>query len=288
MDIKTGIVNELKAKYPLSEPDILGEQNKKEFVKLFGTFLRFRNILSSFDEFEGNEILSERDLQDYMSRYQDTYQWIKEHQENHDSTDIIDDIVYEIELMKQIEINIDYILLLVAKYKESHCEDKELLVSIQKAIDSAPNLRSKKQLIEGFIAELNNDDDVITGWQGYVSEQKEKALQEIIETEKLKPEETRRFIEDSFEAGEIKTTGTDIDNLLPPVSRFGGSNRAKKKETVIEKLKAFFEKFFGVVVSWFTSTDTGNNVEYECHTNSEDKLKAAEPTSTFNESASTR
>ena len=196
--------------------------------------------------------------------------------------------MYEIELMKQIEINIDYILLLVAKYKESHCEDKELLVSIQKAIDSAPNLRSKKQLIEGFIAELNNDDDVITGWQGYVSEQKEKALQEIIETEKLKPEETRRFIEDSFEAGEIKTTGTDIDNLLPPVSRFGGSNRAKKKETVIEKLKAFFEKFFGVVVSWFTSTDTGNNVEYECHTNSEDKLKAAEPTSTFNESASTR
>ena len=239
------IVEKLKTQYPLSEPDIIGEQNKKDFVKLFGAFLKVRNILSSFDEFEGRDLLTERDLQDYMSRYQDTYQWIKDHKV-HDVADVIDDIVYEIELVKQIEINIDYILLLVAKYKDSHGEDKEVLVSIQKAMDSSPNLRSKKKLIEGFIAKLNDIDDVLLGWRDFVSAKKEQELDVIIQEEKLKPEETHKFMEDSFEAGEIKTTGADIDKLLPPVSRFGGGNRAKKKETVIEKLKNFFNMFFRV------------------------------------------
>lgn len=239
------IVEKLKTQYPLSEPDIIGEQNKKDFVKLFGAFLKVRNILSSFDEFEGRDLLTERDLQDYMSRYQDTYQWIKDHKV-HDVADVIDDIVYEIELVKQIEINIDYILLLVAKYKDSHSEDKEVLVSIQKAMDSSPNLRSKKKLIEGFIAGLNDIDDVLLGWRDFVSAKKEQELDVIIQEEKLKPEETHKFMEDSFEAGEIKTTGSDIDKLLPPVSRFGGGNRAKKKETVIEKLKNFFNMFFRV------------------------------------------
>lgn len=240
------VVETLETKYPLAQPDIVGEQNKKDFVKLFGTFLRLRNILSSFDEFEGNEIFSERDLQDYMSRYQDTYQWIKDHQSDRDSADVTDDIVYEIELMKQIEINIDYILLLVAKYKDSQSKDKEVLVSIQKAVESSSSLRSKKSLIAGFIAGLNDIDDVLLGWRDFVCEQKEKALDEIIRTEKLKPEETWKFIEDSFESGEVKTTGTAIDKLLPPVSRFGDGNRAKKKETVIDKLKTFFEMFFDV------------------------------------------
>lgn len=239
------IVEKLKTQYPLSEPDIIGEQNKKDFVKLFGAFLKVRNILSSFDEFEGRDLLTERDLQDYMSRYQDTYQWIKDHKV-HDVADVIDDIVYEIELVKQIEINIDYILLLVAKYKDSHGEDKEVLVSIRKAMDSSPNLRSKKKLIEEFIARLNDIDDVLLGWRDFVSAKKEQELDVIIQEEKLKPEETHKFMEDSFEAGEIKTTGADIDKLLPPVSRFGGGNRAKKKETVIEKLKNFFNMFFRV------------------------------------------
>ena len=241
------IVEQLEKKYPLYEPDIIGEQNKKEFLKLFGAFLRMRNILSSFDEFEGKEILSERDLQDYMSRYQDTYQWIKEHREKHDSTNVIDDIVYEIELVKQIAINIDYILMLVAKYKETHGEDKDVLVSIRKAMDSSPNLRSKKALIEEFIAGLNDIDDVVNYWQEFVTDSKEKALAEIIQEENLKPEETRKFIEESLQNGEIKTTGTNIDNLLQPVSRFGAGNRAQKKGNVIEKLQKFFEMFFGTL-----------------------------------------
>ncbi len=71
-------------------------------------------------------------------------------------------------------------------------------------------------------------------------------MQTIITEEKLKPEDTRKFIENAFRDGEIKTAGTDIDKLMPPVSRFGGGGRAKKKQGVIDKLKAFFEKYFGI------------------------------------------
>jgi len=149
-------------------------------------------------------------------------------------------------LIKQIEINIDYILMLVKKYHDSHLEDKEVLITIRKAIDASPELRSKKQLIEAFIAGINEVDDVMNGWNEYVYEQRESDLNQIIKEEKLKPEETRKFIENAFREGEVKTVGTDIDKIMPPVSRFGGGNRAQKKQTIIDKLKAFFEKYFGI------------------------------------------
>ena len=156
----------------------------------------------------------------------------------------------------QADRNIDYILMLVKKYHDTHCEDKEVLVTIKKAIDASPELRSKKQLIETFIAGINDVDDVMTEWHDYVAEQRENDLVTIIKEEKLKEEETRRFLENSFREGEVKTVGTDIDKLLPPVSRFGGGNRAKKKQGVIEKLKNFFEKYFGIGGSIsFTRTD---------------------------------
>ena len=154
--------------------------------------------------------------------------------------------MYEIELIRQIEINIDYILLLVKKYHDGNCVDKEILVSIRKAVDASPELRSKKQLIESFIAGINNVDDVMTEWRSFVAEEKEKQLTEIIAEEKLNEEATRKFVSDAFRNGEVKTTGTDIDKLMPPTSRFGGGNRAAKKQTIIEKLKAFFERFFGI------------------------------------------
>jgi hypothetical protein len=92
-----------------------------------------RNLLLSFDDFKGNELISERDLQDYLGRYQDLRdEWKQKRQE---STDITDDVVFEIELIRQIEINIDYILMLVKKYHDTHCENKEVLITIHKAID---------------------------------------------------------------------------------------------------------------------------------------------------------
>jgi len=240
------MIDELVTKFPLTDERITGEQRQKEFIVLFGAILRMRNLLSSFDEFSGNEILSERDLQDYLGRYQDLRDEWKDRKPKGDKEDIIDDIVFEIELIKQIEINIDYILMLVKKYHDSHCDDKEVLITIQKAIDASPELRSKKALIENFIAGINDVSDVMVEWRQYVAEEKERQLVQLIQEENLKEEETRKFIEVAFRDGSVKTTGTDIDKLMPPMSRFGGGNRAEKKQGVIAKLMTFFERFFGI------------------------------------------
>ena len=136
--------------------------------------------------------------------------------------------------------------MLVQKYHDTHCQDKEVLITIKKAIDASPELRSKKALIENFIDGINDVSDVMIEWREYVAAQKEKQLTDIISQENLKPDETRKFIDNSFRDGQIKTTGTDIDKIMPPISRFGGGDRAKKKQSIIEKLKAFFERFFGI------------------------------------------
>ena len=240
------MIEELTTKFPLTDERITGEQNQKEFIMLFGAILRMRNLLSSFDEFAGHEILSERDLQDYLGRYQDLRDEWKNRRPTGEKEDITDDIVFEIELIKQIEINIDYILMLVKKYHDSHCDDKEVLITIQKAIDASPELRSKKALIENFIAGINDVTDVMVEWREYVAQEKERQLTEIIRDENLKENETRKFMEIAFRDGAVKTIGTDIDKLLPPMSRFGGGNRAEKKQGVIAKLLGFFERFFGI------------------------------------------
>ena len=240
------MIDDLTEKFPLTEERITGESNQKEFIVLFGAILRMRNLLSSFDEFAGAEILSDRDFQDYLGRYQDLRDEWQNRKPGGEKEDITDDIVFEIELIKQIEINIDYILMLVKKYHDSHCDDKEVLITIQKAIDASPELRSKKALIENFIAGINDVSDVMIEWRNYVAEEKEKQLVAIITEENLKPEETRKFIENAFRDGAVKTTGTDIDKLMPPMSRFGGGNHDEKKKNIIDKLLTFFERFFGI------------------------------------------
>ena len=273
------MMDDLTSKFPFSEPQIIGEQNQKDFISLFGAILRMRNLLSAFDEFAGKEMISERDLQDYLGRYQDLRDEWNERRKRGESTDIIDDIVFEVELIKQIEINIDYILMLVKKYHDSHCEDKEVLVTIKKAIDASPELRSKKALIETFIAGINDVEDVMTEWHDYVAEKREEELVQIIKDEKLKEPETRKFIENAFRDGEIKTTGTDIDKLMPPVSRFGGGNRAAKKQGVIDKLKSFFEKFFGVGGSF--SADMPKTENYADIATEQPLMMVAEDTATY-------
>ena len=240
------MIEELTTKFPLTEERITGEQRQKEFIVLFGAILRMRNLLTSFDEFAGSEILSERDFQDYLGRYQDLRDEWKNRKPGGEKEDITDDIVFEIELIKQIEINIDYILMLVQKYHDSHCDDKEILITIQKAVDASPELRSKKALIETFIAGINDVSDVMLEWRTFVAEEKERQLVTIIQEENLKDEETRHFMDSAFRDGSVKTTGTDIDKLMPPISRFGGGNRTVKKQAIIDKLMAFFNRFFGI------------------------------------------
>ncbi len=269
------MIEELVEKFPLSEPRIVREQNQKDFISLFGAVLRMRNLLVSFDEFRGMELISERDLQDYLGRYQDLRDEWKARREVGESTDITDDIVFEVELIKQIEINIDYILTLVKKYHDTHCEDKEVLITINRAIDASPELRSKKQLIVTFIAGINDIDDVMIEWHDYVVQQREYDLEAIIAEERLNPENTRKFLDNAFRDGEIKTAGTDIDKLMPPVSRFGGSGRAQKKQVVIDKLKVFFDKYFGMGGSDSFMKFEYKTAEFERHS-SDDILMVAD------------
>ena len=163
---------------------------------------------------------------------------------------INDDVVFEIELIKLVEINIDYILMLVKEYAKDGNKDKEILVSIDKAVNSSMNLRSKLQLIHDFIKTVTPQTELDGDWKKFIEEQRAKDLETIITEEKLKKEETLKFIENSFRDGLIKTTGTDIDSILPPISRFGGGgNRAEKKKKVIEKLMEFFEKYLELFYS---------------------------------------
>ena len=238
------LIDELSGEFPLGQP-IIGEQKQKDFIKLYGNILRLKNILRAFDQFAGHELLPERDFQDYQSVYLDLYQAYRPKTDG-DKENINDDITFEIELIRQVEINIDYILMLVMKYHESNCKDKSILGTIDRAIDSSIQLRSKKDLIHGFINTVNAATDVDRDWQSYVQQQKQQELEQIIAEEKLKPAEAQRFVANAFRDGALKTTGTDIDQILPPVSRFGGGNRTEKKKTIIQRLAQFFEKYFGI------------------------------------------
>lgn len=236
------IVELLLSRYPVGVP-IEGEKAQKDFIGLYSSLLRVMNILSAFDQFEAQKLLSDREMQDYQSEYIDLYDKFRRHV---DKEDISDDIVFEIELVKQVEVNIDYILALVKKYHDEHCLDKEAVASIMKAVDSSLQLRSKKELIKAFLDSINVNTDVDKDWETFVLEQKEEDLTRIIKEERLKPEATRRYMDESFEAGALKTNGTAVDDIMPPVSRFGGGNRAGKKQGIIDKLRAFFEKYFGL------------------------------------------
>lgn len=239
------LVAELQERFPVGEM-IIGEQNQKDFIKLYSAILKVRNILTTFDEFEGNEILSERDVQDYHSMYINLYNEFRNVNRG-DSENVNDDIVFEMELIKQVEINIDYILALIRKYHEGHLMDKEIVVSIQKAIDSSLELRNKKDLIADFIESLTPASDVDDDWHSFVDEKKLEELDKIIIGENLNKEETYGFIQNAFRDGYVQTTGTLITKVLPPVSRFTpGGERTRLRDTVLEKLVAFFNRFWDI------------------------------------------
>ena len=238
------LVEQLQNEFPEGQT-ILGEDAERRFVALFGSLLKSINILSAFDQFEGRHIITDRQLQDYQSNYLDLQEKWRRRRPG-DKENINDDLVFETELIRQVEINIDYILLLVQKYHDSNCTNKEILVNISKAIGSSIQLRSKKELIENFIGSVNADTDVEKSWKDFVRQRKDEDLKEIIDSEHLKPQETRTFIDNSFRDGQVRTTGTDIDRILPPMSRFGGGDRQEKKKSVINKIQAFFERYFGL------------------------------------------
>lgn len=239
------LVAELQEKFPVGER-IIGEQNQKDFIKLYSAILRVRNILATFDEFAGNEILSERDVQDYHSAYIDLYNEFRKNVEE-EKENINDDVVFEMELIKQVEINIDYVLGLIKKYHEDHIKNRELLVDINKAIDSSVELRNKKDLINQFITSLDVHSIVDEDWRKFVEEKKVEELEQIIKNENLDRDATYKFIKNAFRDGSVPATGTAISKVLPPVSRFSPTGeRSQKRESVLSKLTSFFERFFDI------------------------------------------
>ena len=151
------------------------------------------------------------------------------------------------ELIKSIEVNIDYILNLVKKYHDSNMQDKEVLVTINKAIMASPDLRNKKDLILAFIDSLEVNSDVYSDFQDFMNSKKKEELDKIIKEENLNRERTYKFIRKSFEQGKVDTNGTEISDILPPMSMFSKDNsRQKKKNKVIDKILEFFDKFFSL------------------------------------------
>ena len=198
--------------------------------------------LSSFDEFAGKEILTERDVQDYHSQYLRIYDELRPQGKEKDNVN--DDLVFEIELIKQVEINIDYILMLIKKYHAGHMEDKEIKVNILKSVDASIELRSKKDLIENFIDSLTPTSNVDEDWKKYVNEQKITELNKIIEEENLNKEETYKYVNNAFKNGYVQENGIQINKVLPPLPIIDPQKRRqKKRETVIQKIIAFFNRF---------------------------------------------
>lgn len=238
---------ELLTKFPLGEP-IVGEESKKAFIKLIGAILRLKNILTAFDDFRGNQILTQRDFQDYQSIYLNLYAEFR-NANDAEKERINDDIVFEIELIKQVEINVDYILMLVEEYlkKKGSGKDKEIRANIDRAISSSPSLRNKKDLIEQFVDGVSTKGKVDEQWQAFVAAKKSEELQRIIQDENLNAEETHVFVENAFRDGSLSLSGTSITRILPPHSRFDkGNSHSTKKQTVLEKLSFFFERFLGL------------------------------------------
>ncbi|GAA0258051.1 type I restriction endonuclease subunit R [Rhodanobacter caeni] len=240
-------IAELVTGFPLGTA-IIGEAARKAFIKLFGSILRLKNILTAFDDFAGQEILTEREFQDYQSIYLNLYAEFRSTAEA-EKESINDDVVFEIELIKQVEINVDYILLLVERYlkKKGTGEDKEIRANIERAVNASPSLRNKKDLIEDFVDSVTTKSKVDAQWQAFVAARKSEELERIIAEENLNAEAARSFIENAFRDGSIPTSGTAITTVLPPVSRFSrDNNHAAKKQSVLDKLTAFFERYFGL------------------------------------------
>ena len=241
------LISSLETNFPLSE-SIVGESAQKEFIRLFGSILKLKNILDAFDDFEENEVIDDRIFQDYQS----LYLWYAEIYGHPDveKESIIDDVVFEIELIKSVEINVDYILMLVEEYlkKKGQAGDQEIRDSIQRAVNSSPSLRSKKDLIDKFVNSVSTTLPIGKEWVKFIEARMDKELDRIIRDEALNSLEAKTFVKNAFRDGTIPETGTAITKILPPTSRFGqNSDHATKKYTVLNKLVGFFERYHGLI-----------------------------------------
>ncbi len=238
------LIKELLSQFPITEK-IDGEEKKKQFIALYGRILKLCNILTTFDEFEGNELLNSRQVQDYHSLYIDLYNEFRKDREEDENENINDDVVFEMELIKQVEITLDYIFTLIKKYHKEHIEDKDLLCDINKAIDASVQLRNKRDLINLFIKSLSSSSLVDDEWLKFTALKKKEELEHIIKEQDLNPNKTHELIEKAFSNGILETNGVAFAEILPNVTRFSASNERGKTRSIVEKkLNDFFNRFY--------------------------------------------
>lgn len=237
-------VKELQEKYTCGE-EIKREKDKKAFVKLMGHILKLNNILNSFEEFEEEEEkLEDGIFQTYIGMYNDIYIDRKEKQ---DKASIEDDLEFEMELVKQIEINIDYILNLIEKYnKEHNLKSKDKIISdIENAIKSSIELRYKEDLIKEFINKVNVSGDILRDWSEFFNKKKEEELNQIIDEENLNLKETKDFLQNAFEENEIELSflGGIINKILKVGKGLFSKGSIENQERIKKILKDYYNKF---------------------------------------------
>ena len=280
------VVKELNEKFPDID-NIATEEDKKEFSKLFGEYLRIENILQNYDEFTSLkaskdldlndseavkafkdiyhvtddeiknmqciDVLTDRKVQDYRSAYNDIRDWLRR-EKNGDTVEKskIDwnDVVFEIDLLKSQEINLDYILELIFEHNKK-AEDKPALIEeIRRIIRASVGNRAKESLIVDFINETDLDTikdktDIIESFFKYAQCRQKKEAEELIAGESLKEEEAKRYIAVSLKREYVSENGTDFNNILPKMSPLNPMYLTKKHK-VLQLLSAFVEKFKGV------------------------------------------
>ncbi|MFA5564901.1 MAG: type I restriction endonuclease subunit R [Acidimicrobiia bacterium] len=240
-------VAELLGRFSAGER-IDSEGDQRDFVVLFGEIVKLENILTSFDEFENDRRLSDRQAQDFRSEYL-RIRDERRPQDTGDKEPIIDDLVFEIELIKQVEISVDYILMLVAKRQAEvgDGEDVEIRAEISRAVNASPTLRNKRDLIERFVDSVSLTAAVDEEWETFIAKARQAELAAIIAEENLREDAARAYMEAAFRDGALETAGTAITEVLPPLSRFSPDTaHAETKERVVNRLRAFFDRFFGL------------------------------------------
>lgn len=258
----TELLEHLRFAFPLDGGfDMLGEQAERDLVKTFGAILRLRNILACFDDFPEDDPMEERELQDYQSHYLDIADKYR-HQREAELVGIGDDLVFEMELVKQVEVNIDYILMLVEQRHGDNVQDKEIAEKIRSAVASSPELRDKAELIDAFLrlagfgsedereidvtrlSERERHDAIARAWRSHVAAAMEADLMRVVEENRVKPQETRAFMSECFAAGGVSDSGVEVSKIMKPVSRFAkGNPYGRARQAAVDALKAFYEKY---------------------------------------------
>ncbi|MEZ7767781.1 type I restriction endonuclease subunit R [Haemophilus parahaemolyticus] len=280
------VVQELQNRFP-SPTEIETEQDKKEFVKLFGEYLRIENILQNYDEFATLQALQAVDLndqiamekfkqvhyvndeqiaemlkvstlpvraeQDYRSTYNDIRDWLRQQKESNDkdnSTINWDDVVFEVDLLKSQEINLDYILALIFEHHKKN-QDKEVLIDeIRRTVRSSLGNRAKESLIVDFINQTNLDDipdkaSLIDAFFLFAQNEQQKEAETLIQEENLNVDAAKRYISTSLKREYASENGTALNEVLPKMSPLN-PQYLTKKQTIFQKIAAFVEKFKGV------------------------------------------